>query len=344
LWGYYAALAINQGSSFLFEFRTEIKEMLDEYAAQGQDEYEVLLEKRFREKVAAYYNRFSKKRRKSGFPAAMGLDNAANITLLLKYLSGRLPVSDFEIDFAVKGTPANMFDTFFSTLGQAVNTMARPVDAIKHQAKTVTVGTSRIQERFEGPVFDAIFNHDVQISQLTHKNVLVLKNLQEILSDIRGALLYKISGLSLLGEVTDATRITVERKSGILEEESSRVETDPRLKGTKNIIVREGNVYIGKGRKDQRNILVIPILSASAETPNIIEYILSLNVAFKPSEEISLLKKIKALGGKYTRLKDWILESKNIQWDDTFLNKVEVESLFGDTAETVVEKIIKELN
>ncbi len=344
LWGYYAALAINQGSSFFYEFRTEIQDLLEEYMAQGQDEYEVLLEKRFREKVAVYYNKFSKKRREDGFPAAMGLDNAANITLLLKYLSGRLPVSDFEIDFSVKGTPSNMFDTFFATLGHAVNTMARPVDAIKHQAKTVTVGTSRIQERFDGPVFNALFDHGVQISQLTHKNVLVIKNLQEILSEIRGALFYKISGLSLLGEVTEQTRICVERKTGILEGESSRVESDPRLKGTKNIIVREGNVYIGKGRKDQRNILVIPILSASAETPNIIEYILSLNVAFKPSPEISLLKKIKALGGKYPRLKDWILETKNIQWDDTFLNKVEVECLFGDTAETVVEKIIKELN
>ena len=343
LWGYYAALAINQGSSFLYEFRTQTQDLLDEYTSQGRDAYEALLENKFREKAAAFYNRFSKKRREDGFPAALGLDNAANITLLLKYLSGRLPASDFEIDFSVKGTPANIIDTFFSTLGQAVNTMARPVDAIKHQAKTVTVGTSRIQEKFEGPVFDAVFAHGIQISQITHKNVLVLKNLQEILSEIKGALLYKISGLNLLGEVTQATRITVERKTGILENETSRVESDPRLKGTKNIIVREGNVYIGKGRKDQRNILVIPVLSASPETPNIIEYILSLNVDFKPSEDISLLKKIKALGGKYPRLKDWILESENIQWDDTFLNKVDVGCLFGDTAETVVEKIIKEL-
>ncbi|MCG8565072.1 MAG: SIS domain-containing protein, partial [Desulfobacterales bacterium] len=91
LWGYYAALAINRGSSFFYKFRTEIQELLEEYMAQGQDEYEILLEKRFREKVALYYNKFSQKRREDGFPAAMGLDNAANITLLLKYLSGRLP-------------------------------------------------------------------------------------------------------------------------------------------------------------------------------------------------------------------------------------------------------------
>ncbi len=343
IWGYYAALAINEGSRFMYRGRAEVKECLEEFIDKGHDEYEVLLEKAFREKIAQFYNLYSKKRRENGFPAAMGLDNATNITLLLKYLSGRLPVSDFEIDFQTKGTPANMLNAFFESMGKAINTMARPVDAIKHQAKTVTVGTSRISEKFEGPIFDELPANDIQISQITHKNVLVMKNLQEVISEVKGALLYRITGLSLLGEVTTETQIRVVKKTGVLENETSRTETDHKLMGTKNIIVREGNVYIGKGRKDQRSILVIPVISASADTPNIIEFILSLNVAFKSSKEISLLKKIKALGGKYTRLKDWVLESKATQWDDKFLNLVDVETLFGDTAEKVVDAIISKL-
>jgi glucosamine--fructose-6-phosphate aminotransferase (isomerizing) len=343
LWGYFAALAINEGSRFLYECRTRVQETLDEFIAQGHDEYEVLLEKTFREQIAQFYNRFTRKRRENGFPIAMGLDSAANITLLLKYLSGRLPVSDFEIDFMTKGTPANMLDTFFKTLNLAINAMARPVDAIKHQAKTVTVGTSRIRETFEGLVFDELARHEIQISQITNKNVLVIKHLQEVIARVNGALLYQITGLNLLGEVTPETRIKVLEKTGTLVNETSRVETDPQLKGTKNIIVREGNVYIGKGRKDKRSILVIPVLSADPSTSNIIEHILSLNVEFKPSESVSLLKKIKALGGKYPRLKDWILESENITWDDKYLNLVPVETLFGDTAEQVVAAIIKKI-
>ena len=233
-----------------------------------------------------------------------------------------------------------MLNTFFENMGQAINAMARPVDAIKHQAKTVTVGTSRISETFEGLVFDELAANDIQISQLTNKNVLVIKNLQEVISSIKGGLLYRISGLSLLGEVTPETKIVVMAKTGSLKQEASRVEKDPRLKGTKNIIVREGNVYIGKGRKDNKSILVIPVISKSPSTPNIIEYILSLNVVFKRTGDVSLLKKIKALGGKYTRLKDWVLESENIQWDDKFLNLVDVETLFGSTAEQVVEAIL----
>jgi glutamine---fructose-6-phosphate transaminase (isomerizing) len=75
------------------------------------------------------------------------------LTLLFKYLAGRLPVSDFEIDFDQKGTAVNMLTTLFKRLGESISYMARPVDAIKHQAKTVTVGTSRISAKVEGILF-----------------------------------------------------------------------------------------------------------------------------------------------------------------------------------------------
>ncbi len=344
LWGYYAALSFNEGSEFMYNARMELQEILDEYTAVGHDLYEVLLEKKFREKVAHFSNDFSKKRKNHGFPPALGMHTSGNLILLLKYLSGRLPVSDFEIDFEIKGTPANMLNAFYENIGHAINAMARPVDAIKHQAKTVTVGTSRVAETFEGLLFDALSRHEILVSQITNKNVLVMKNLQEVIAHIKGSLLYQISGLNLLGEPNAETSIRVVRKTGSLKNEISRVETDPRLKGTKNIIVREGNVYIGKGRKDQKNILVIPVISSSPATPNIIEYILSLNVEFKNTADVSLLKKIKALGGKYTRLKDWTMEAASVPWDDKYLNLIELEDLFGNTAEKVVEAILEKMS
>ncbi|PIE63322.1 MAG: glutamine--fructose-6-phosphate aminotransferase [Desulfobacter postgatei] len=343
IWGYYAALAINAKSKFLYDARQKIENIIEAFKTEGHDDYEVLLENKFTETVAEFYNQFSQKRRQGEFPGAMGMSTISDMTLLLKYLSGRLPVSDFEVDFGVKGTPSNMLSTFFSTMNQAINIMARPVDAIKHQAKTVTVGTSRISERFEGIVFDALAEHNIQIPLITNTNVLVLKNLQEIISEVKGAVLYRITGLNLLGKVTEDTRIEVVSKTGVLANESSRVETDHRLKGTKNIIVREGNVYIGQGRKDNRSILVIPVLSSSPASPNIIEFLLSLNIAFKSTSEVTLLKKIKALGGKYSRLKDWVLESKNVPWDDKYLNLVDIETLFGATAERAVEAIVEKL-
>ena len=267
----------------------------------------------------------------------MGLDAAADLTLLMKYLSGRLPVSDFEIDFGSKGTPLNMLNRLFGRIGECINIMARPVDAIKHQAKTVTVGTSRISEKVEGVLFDTLADYGLKVSQLTTSNIIVLKNLQEIVAEIKGAIRYRIDHLNLLGEPTNETTIEVERKDGVLAPIPSRVEGDNRLKGTKRIIVRQGNVYIGKGRKDDRSIIVIPTISTNPETPNIIENILLLNVGFR--ESVSLATKIKALGGKYEHITS-IVQENNVPWNDDYLEMIAMDELFGRSAEKIGEYIV----
>ncbi len=335
IWGYYAALTINEGSRFLYGFRENILNTLDEYATHGMDVYEVILQKPFREKIAGFYNELRAKIRQNRFPSPAA--HASDLTLLLKYLSGKLPVSDFEIDFREKGTALTMLNTFLKHIGESINYMSRPVDAIKHQAKTVTVGTSRIREKVEGILFDTLHKADINISQLTNSNIIVLKNLQEIVSNIEGSILYRITGLDLLGEPSEETAIKVLRKEGSLKPIPSRVEKDTRLQGTKKIIARQGNVYIGKGRKDDRNIIIIPVISTSHDTPNIIEYLLLLNISFR--KNIQLDAKIKALGGKFEHIKN-IVQENNFTWNDEFLEQIETEELFGRSAEKIAEYIV----
>ncbi|MCP4715693.1 MAG: hypothetical protein GY868_11295 [Deltaproteobacteria bacterium] len=269
----------------------------------------------------------------------MGLDIATDLTLLLKYLSGRLPVLDFEIDFNKKGTALNMLNSLFECLGDAINCLARPVDAIKHQAKTVTVGTSRITAKVEGLLFDTLAQNDLDISQLTASNVLVLKNLQNIVAKIKGATLYSISGLTILGEPTETTTIEVKHKNGSSVEIISRADTTTPLLGTKRIIAREGNVYIGQGRKDKRSIIVIPALASKSGSANMVEHLLLLHI--KLQETISLEAKKKALGGKYERIKNIIQES-SVTWNDGLLDRIDVHDLFGRSAEKVADMIMAE--
>jgi glutamine---fructose-6-phosphate transaminase (isomerizing) len=341
IWGYYAAVAIDEASRFLYNYNKDIQNTVDDYAKKGSDVYEIVLEKSFREKIAVFYKEFRKRKAAGGFPTAMGLEMASDLTLLLKYLSGRLPVTDFEIDFGIKGSALNMLNKLFECLAESINCMSRPVDAIRHQAKTVTVGTSRISEKLEGILFETLANYQIRSVQLTNRNILVLKNLQGIVADIQGAILYKIGGLNLLGEPTDETTITIISKDGVLKPIPSRVETDPILKGTKRIIVQEGNVYIGIGRKDDRSIIVIPIISVSPDTPNMIENILLLNISFK--EDVRLDIKIKALGGKYERIKN-IVQENSVKWDDQHLELVEMKALFGISAEKIGEFIVSRVN
>jgi len=338
VWGYYAALSIHEGSRFLYEYRQEFQRVVDRHAAEGLDVFEVILDKSFRETVARFYNEVRIRRREKESPTPIAL--ASDIILLLKYLSGRLPAADFELDFGVKGTARKMLETFFEYLGRSINVMARPVDAIKHQAKTVTVGTSRIMEKVEGILFDALAERGIGVAQLINNNIIVLKNLQGIVSKVNGAILYRIAGLNILGELTEDSTIEVLEKSGSLEPIPSRVEADKRLKGTKRIIVRQGNVYIGKGRKDDRSIIVIPVISASPDTPHLIEFLLLLNISFK--ETVPLSAKVKALGGKHEHIKN-IVQENSVLWDDKYLDFVEMEELFGRSAEKVGERIIQRI-
>jgi glucosamine--fructose-6-phosphate aminotransferase (isomerizing) len=338
LWGYFAALSINEGSRFLHQFREEIKTSVDQHANDGLDVYEVVLEKSFRERVARFYAQFRQKQQSGKLPST--IQHAADLLLLLKYLAGRLPVPDFELDFGKKGTALNMLNSLFEFLNKSINGMSRPVDAIKHQAKTVTVGTSRISEKIGGILFDALADHNISTAQLINRNILVLKNLQGIVGKINGSILYRIDNLNILGEPKEDTTIEVLQKNGVLEKIPSRVEADTTLKGTKRIIVRQGNVYIGKGRKDGRSILVIPAISTDPKASNRIEYLLLLNIGFL--EEIDLSVKIKALGGKYEHIRN-IIQENSIKWNDDYLELVAMDELFGRSAEKISEQIVAQI-
>jgi glucosamine--fructose-6-phosphate aminotransferase (isomerizing) len=297
-----------------------------------------MLEKAFREKFAQFYRIFRARRDSNPFPTAISL--ASDLTLLLKYFSGRLPVSEFELDFGKKGTALNMLNTLFACLGESINRMARPIDAIKHQAKTVTVGTSRISDKMEGILYDTLSGYNFNVSQLTPSNIIVLRNLQDILLRVNGSILYRINHLNLLGEASDETTIQIVEKRGVLISMPSRVETDPVLKGTKRIIVKEGNVYIGLGRTDGRSILIVPVISDEPSTSSTIEYLLLLNISFR--ENLPLGAKKKALGGKFERIKSIVQES-SLTWDDRYIELLEMKELFGRSAEKVAEFMISQV-
>ena len=59
---------------------------------------------------------------------------------------GTLPLDSYEIEHGKVGTPSTVVEDLTAALTAAIEELTRPVDAIKHQAKTVTVGISRSDE------------------------------------------------------------------------------------------------------------------------------------------------------------------------------------------------------
>jgi glucosamine--fructose-6-phosphate aminotransferase (isomerizing) len=339
LWGYYAAKSINEDSKFFFNQKIKIEETINSLVSQNKELFEVILEKEFKESIASFYKEFRKKQKGKNFFSILPSNFTSDLVLLLNYLYGRLNASDFDMDFQVKGTPANMTGKLISMLSNACDLLSRPIDAIKHQAKTVTVGTSRISEKPSGIVFGALLSSNISFDQITPQNLMVIKNLQEVVEKIKGYVLYKIDDLNLLGEPVDSTKISVLEKSGTLKNIASRADTDNTLKGTKKIIVREGNVFIGRGQKDGRSILVIPAATKEgAGEHKRIEYLLSIEIGFK--KEVPLYLKTRALGGKLERIKNNVQEN-NIKWNNSLINLLSTEELFGLSYEKIVEKIVK---
>ncbi|MBW2076851.1 MAG: hypothetical protein JRI71_04760, partial [Deltaproteobacteria bacterium] len=107
---------------------------------------------------------------------------------------------------------------------------------------------------------------------------------------------YEIRNLTFTGEPVENSMIKLLKKTGSSSKLISRAESGNRLKGTKRIIVKAGNVFIGKGKIDNRSILIIPIMKKGPH----IDHLLLLDVAF--NKDVDLSKKIKALGDKFRNL------------------------------------------
>ena len=337
IWGYYAALSIHAASGKLFEERERLQAAVEEMASRGLDVYEITQSRNFRAQMTTFGATFRRMVTEENLSKLVDAKDATDLLLLSRYLAGRIPTEDFELDFGETAAPKKRLAMFFEALGEIINQLSRPVDAIKHQAKTVTVGTSRITEEVSGVLFDQLETLGIPLSRLASRNVLVLRNLQGVVAAIEGGILYRIDGLNLLGEATEATRIHVENKTGTSKGEPSRVEVDGKLRGTKSIIVREGNVFVGRGKKDDRKILVIPLLSEKKGRTRSVDGILSLNVTFK--EGAPLFAITKALGGKFERIQN-NLQEFSVSWMDGYLDLLTMEELFGLSAEKIVDEIL----
>jgi glucosamine--fructose-6-phosphate aminotransferase (isomerizing) len=68
------------------------------------------------------------------------------LTAVLRYALGLIPLDSYQLELGKIGTPSVVLEDLAQALAYAIDELTRPIDAIKHQAKTVTVGISRADE------------------------------------------------------------------------------------------------------------------------------------------------------------------------------------------------------
>jgi len=331
LWGYYAACAINEEALMFREFRNNLNLAMARQAKMNYSFYERIADVQFRRLVNEFYNNFNNSRNDGAFNL-LGVRTISDLVLLAKYAAGKLPMEDFRHEFKSGEDFASPLDLLDVTLGRAIDELTRPIDAIRHQAKTVTVGTSRKEKELKGIVFDLLEELTFAAKDLTYRNVMTISRIQPAISAVRGYTVYAIDNLDVQGNPTEDSTITIRQKGGVAKDMKSRAETSAMLMGTKRTIVSTGHVYIGKGKADGAAIVILPLLGENELVSNL----LLLHVDY--NELLSSSKKKEVLGYRYNDIRNLVNEY-NMVWDDNYLEKIELADLFSEPLEALTGRI-----
>ncbi len=333
IWGYYAACSINEEGEFFKNFRKILSREVRELDARNETLFEKIANTELHKIVADFARAFNSRKNK-GFFSSLSTEIAADMPLLFKYSIGKLPLEDFWEEFKDKRNSSSPLDMLDVCLGRAIDELSRPIDAIRHQAKTVTVGTSRKGEMIRGIIFDFLKDLDFSLENLTTKDGAAARRLQKALSKICGYTLYDVEKLDVDGTPGEDTIISIRERGGISSEMKSRVEEKRALLGTKRTIIRTGEIYAGLGKLDKAPIIIMPVLGENHR----IRHILLLHVIFK--DDLTAAEKKEVLGDKFNKIFNLVNEY-NFHWDDAYLDSLSIEFLLGEGVDVIVGKMMK---
>jgi len=180
---------------------------------------------------------------------------AVRLTSVLRYARAVAPLDSYELELGRIGTPAVVLQELTDALTSAIDQLTRPIDAIKHQAKTVTVGISRSEEAlFRAPLVEQVLAVGAARDRLGYRALRTLAALGPAVAEVAGYTRYRIDGSLADGRAT----IAVVDRGGVALGLRSRTEDQPALLGTKHRAATEREVTVAQGRRDGRELVLVP--------------------------------------------------------------------------------------
>ena len=323
LFGYEAALAIDAQARPLREARAAIEEAVAQGAAG-----DVLAA--LQGSVAVPAQRFLDGLRSGAYDGHLEAATAVRVVSLLRYATGVLPLDVYQVEHGKVGTPEVVVEDLTLALTRAIEELTRPIDAIKHQAKTVTVGISRSDEGLlHAPLVQAVLAAGAPRDRLLYRVLKTLADLSPAVTTVLGSTRYRITG----DPADPAATIEIVERAGLSRDIRSRVEDDPRLFGTKRRVADEREVTVVRGRSDGRPVLMVPELKGNEVTG-----LTLLHVQFPEALPAAVLRGV--LGGyrgRYAALVDTVSESEPVFRDD-LLETVPVADLLTLPVQQLAER------
>jgi len=307
LFGYEAALAIDASANPLREARETIERLVGEQLSG--DEVVARLRSELRQPV----ERFQDGLRSGSYDGHLEASTAARLYGLLRDVSSDRPVEQYQHQSGKVGTPAALIDDVVTALTRAIEELTRPVDTIKHQAKTVTVGISRSDEDvINRPLVQAVLEAGAGRDVLSYRTLKVLADLDPAVADVRGFTRYRIDG----------DTISIIDRGGISRDLSSRVEHGAELRGTKHRVASEREVLVAVGRSDGRTVAFVPEVKGGETTG-----ITLLHLAFHDRLPAEVMRGVlQGYDRRYDRLVDWVTETEG-SFDESLLGELPVAQL-----------------
>ena len=197
---------------------------------------------------------------KREFDAVLDASDATNLTKLFVALTPPYMPALLQDNCGGLQTPEALSNCAVSILTRCIDQLTRPIDAIRHQAKTVTVGISRSDDTLlRSPSVSYLLEIGVARDLLQFPVIRTLLALDEMISSITGHTRYSIEGDIAGGKAT----VSIVEQSGSAKDLTSRVKNNPALRGTKSLTAREQSVWVTQGKSDGRNVILIPEISRS---------------------------------------------------------------------------------
>ena len=326
LFGYEAALAIDAQALPLKHVRAAIEEALEDGPRDGEHVLASL-----RRASTEPVQRFFDGLRAGQYDGHLEASTAVRIANLLRYAAGAVPLGAYQLDHGKVGTPSVLVEDLTAALTRGIDELTRPIDAIKHQAKTVTVGISRTDESLlEVALVRAVLDAGASRDRLTYATLRTLADVSPAIDAVVGHTRYRIEGDV---DVDGMATITVVDRSGIALDLPLRTEANPILRGTKHQVASEQMVLVGRGRSDGRSIVIVPEVKDNVTTG-----ITLLHVRFVDSMTASTARGVLAgYRRRLAALRDAVTETEPSFRDD-LLAEIPVGDLLTQPVSTLADR------
>jgi glucosamine--fructose-6-phosphate aminotransferase (isomerizing) len=329
LFGYEAALSIDAQALPLREAKAAIEAAVGTGPAGPLTTSGDALLTALRPALDTATSRFFHGLRAGSYNGHLEAGTAVRVASLLRYASGVLPIEGYELEYGKVGTPSAIVADLLDALTTATGELTRPVDAIKHQAKTVTVGISRSEDALlKVPLVAETLATGVGLDCLSYRALRTLSELDTAVAAVQGFTRYRIDG-----DLATTATIEVVDRGGISLGLASRTERDPRLLGTKHHVASEREVTVARGGRDGRSLILIPETKGNAVTGMTL-----LHVAFH--DRLSPAAARQVLSGyrnRYAALADAVTETES-GFDDERLAAVPLLALLTEPVYVLAER------